>query len=714
MNPQPVVRPRVAALLVLVAAALGLALLRDEPALAFLSGRLITVVAASLVALVVVCACVALGYAVFPLRCWMNLSARETTLFCFGCGAALLSCLTLSLGMLGWLHPLLLWTVLLLCLAIGGIRAASRPSFYDEVRVRLSRGWSVGAAEAFLLIPLALVAALYLTSSLAPPLLYDITEYHLGAYQSYRAEQAFIPMPFNFYARFPFPVESLYYLSLFIDPPRDFAPKLLNLAFLAADALLIWMWIARCGASVRWRMLGVLLFLAHPVSLEVSLDAYIDPAVAFFVGVTVYALLLATGTYAGVGGHLSLLAPAGLLFGCAMVTKYTAAQLYLFPILVFFAAPALLKAFRSRSITAAAAFCILALVPPLFWLGKNVAFSGNPLEPFFQHVFRPGDTAAIAREKFYIESHFPLSPLSGEYWARLATRMGSVGWLLLAPLIGFAAALPEQRRGVWRLLLLVLFAYLSWNLIRESQARFLLPLILVTVVLSCSGLSALPAGPARAFVACALAVLSCSLLVQHAVRLAGGGEFLYLADVRLASPPREAGPKSDPRSAFYHENLGALAEVMDEANYNIRAGAKVLLVYEARPYLFKPDTVYNTVFDESELLRLAKGARSAQEVTEKLRAAGISHVVVNREELRRFIEQYARPAQLKRIGARDANEAMVKYATPEDLYPPFNNSPEWQSMRQPVLDFLNACRRDALLAAGRAPLEIYISPLPRF
>src|SRR5690606_37168125 len=53
--------------------------------------------------------------------------------------------------------------------------------------------------------------------ALTPPLLFDVTEYHLGAWTDYlkKGESArFAAMPYNFYARFPFPIESLYFLGL--------------------------------------------------------------------------------------------------------------------------------------------------------------------------------------------------------------------------------------------------------------------------------------------------------------------------------------------------------------------------------------------------------------------------------------------------------------------------------------------------------------------
>lgn len=565
------------------------------------------------------------------------------------------------------------------------------------------------AAQLGLALLAAFAVSVFAVSAFAPPLLYDVTEYHLGAFRDYASAASprgrFIAMPHNFYARFPFPVEAVYFLGLLLEHPRDFSPKLINLGFLLADAMLIWAWLRRAGAGRTWRMLAVLAFFAHPVALEVSLDAYIDPAALFFVLASVYTMLVCGGALpAHSKAAPELLPVCGLLFGVALSAKYTVAQLYLLPIAAFVAPPAILSSMRSGGWRLLVRAGLLFLLPVSLWLGKNAVLYGNPLEPFFERLFRPSDLTAISLEKFYVESHYPQSLLSLQYWFSLAPRLSSIGWFILAPLAGLCFA--ANRRSWIRVFLLCIVAYLSWNMVRESQARFLLPVIAMSIVMGAWALSSLPSGLARGIVSALVVIWACGGLFSHALRIGSGGEFTYFAQFVLGG-----ASQNELRADFLARNLGALGEVLKTANTRVPAEGRILLVYEARPYLFLRKTVYNTVFDESVLLRQVTGARSASEVREKLRRAGITHVLVNREELRRFIDQYARPSQLARFGVRKPMQEFALIPAPENLYPPFFRSPDWTAMRPPVAEFLTQLRASAIATAGRAPAEVYLSPL---
>jgi hypothetical protein len=696
----------------LLAAVLGLLLVRDEPGIAFLAGRLCELAPVAGPAAAIVVAAVLCGLWFLPADAVGFLTAGEIVLFAGACGASLFSCVFLALGAAGAANMAVLWIVAIAAATAGTVRLWLVPTLRAHLRPRPLRLRldPFGFPEIALFAALAAAGFLVAVASLAPPLLYDVTEYHLGAFRDYARMPGgwrIGPVLHNFYARFPFPVEALYFMGLLMEGSTDFAPKLINAAFVAGCAALLWQWLKRCGVATRWRLLAALMLLAHPVLLEVSLDAYIDAPAAFFTLAAVYAALLAAGAAGGGDENPApaLLPVAGWLAGTALVTKYTVPQLFLLPVLLCILPPVIGAARRGkvwRPLTAAA---LLACVPAAFWLGKNIAFYGNPLEPFFQRVFRPGDALAVSREQYYIESHYPQSPFSAQYWQTLATRLGGIGWLVLAPLAGFPAI--ARRRTTLRLLAFVAVSYLLWNLVRYSQDRFLLAATTLAILLGARVLDALPCGLPRAAVGAVLAIGALANLLPHAVRIAGGGEFSYACEF----DSRAGTSVSGPRAEFYRGNLGALGEIVVAADRELPPSARLLLVYEARPYLFRREAIYNTVFDASELLRLAKGAKNGAEVGEKLRAAGITHVLVNREELRRFIDQYARPEQLQRLGIRSAMGEFDRIAVPEDLYPPFHRSPDWQAMRAPVLEFLSALRSRAVKAAGRAPAEVWLAPL---
>lgn len=712
MNPDNDSRARLPLLLVMLGLALALFFSRTDFSIQFALERTFAVILASLTPLVLAVAMLALGYAVFPQTSWSGLSWLETALFAFVSGAAILSCLAIALGTAGFTSSIVTWTLVAICYGAAILRLARDERFVKPFTAVSFTGRIDGTAEAFLLIPLAVAIALAAVSAITPPILYDVTEYHLGALNDYLHNGGRIaPQPFNFFARFPFPVESLYFFGLLLDTPRDVAPKLLNFVSILSLGALMHCWLCQCKVARKWRMLAILLLLAHPVMLEVSLDAYIDAPTALVVCLGIYGLLICGGVLPGKANVESpgLIFPTALICGLAISAKYTVAQLYLLPVALFALAPAIRRTGELPRQKLIAAFLLFAIAP-LFWFGKNFAFYRNPLEPFFEWLFRPADAMAVAREQFYINAHYPQGFLSASYWHTLPLRLGAFQWVLLAPLAGIGMA--RAKPGLLRIVGICAATYLLWNLVRESQGRFLLPGIFLLIVASAQILDAMPNGMMRACAGCVLALVAAGNLMQQTLRLANGGAFTYLRDFQVANTRREKQMKSEgPREAFYRTSLGAFGDFVVECNKQLPANSKLLLVYEARPYLFNHRTEYNTVFDASLLLELTRGATSVEEMKARLRTAGFTHVLVNRAELRRFIEQYARPGQLLPLGITDAHSQFGEIAAPEDLYPPFYRSPDWQQRRILIIDFLAELEKHAEIKTGAFPIDMIVSPI---
>jgi hypothetical protein len=256
---------RLSRVLVLAALAGAVALLLVEAPLSFLVERAMTLGAGAFEGLAVVAGALLLGVAVLPRSARTGLCLTETALFAYGCGAALLSCVFLALGLAGALGQPGIAAVLLTCAVAGCLRIAwprirrvhSSPSEREHPAEAESTGPlprpdcaktvtdGRDTVAAWFLSPLIACAVLLLVvATYAPPLLYDVTEYHLGALPDYEAAgqggaARFVPMPHSMYARFPFPVESLYFAGALLNPPRDVAPKVINAAFVLANALLM-------------------------------------------------------------------------------------------------------------------------------------------------------------------------------------------------------------------------------------------------------------------------------------------------------------------------------------------------------------------------------------------------------------------------------------------------------------------------------------------
>ena len=725
---------RTYSLLLLLLVAAGLTVSLPGGILEFVFLRVAVMLRASAAGVATLATCCALGIVFLPRTIYMSAGVIERLVLAFGSGVGFLSVITLGLGLVGLTSPAMAWSLAVACWLAGIARLAflhqradadasttqqsltqqsATPQSVSEQDATPPICWTHRGAFVLSCVGFILLAV----TAFAPPLLFDVTEYHLGAWTDYAAHHPprFTANGHNFYARFPFCLESIYYFGLMLDPAMDFAPKLINAAFIAAASVLIFSILRFWNAGISWRWLGVSLWLAHPVLREVSIDAFIDAPVAFFVAGAAFFALRAQGDERAPGSWLML---SALWLGTALSAKYTVAQTFLFPFLLVLGLPAVRSAWGSRSGRVAVAMAALLMaIPSAAWLGKNVLFYGNPLEPFFCSLFRPGDAAAKAREQFYIAGHYPQSPLTAGYWLTLVPRLREFGWVVLAPAVVapwiFSGPL---RREAMRLLGFVFLSYLLWNLVRESQNRFLLPAILLLVCLGIKALSTLSPGLVRNVTVALLFCWASLHLLHQGLKLAASGEFKYFADFVLEEPfraARKAGEPLSPREEFYGTNLGALGELLPKIK-ELPSDAKILLVYEARPYLISRQTVYNTVWDDSDLVRFAANAATAGDVSRELRAAGITHVLVNREELRRYIQQYARPEQLKKLGIdlrEDFARAFYATPTPEDQFPPFYRDALWAARRAAILEFLTLSRSKAVAVVGKAPLEIWLAPV---
>lgn len=666
----------------------------------------------------VAAACLGLGSLV--IRHAPGLLLAERCALAFGAGLGLLS---IPVALLGFTGALTRWSALavvgagLLCglplwkqLAAGAARSGGR--------------FRLCPIQAALWVPLALFALLLLGFALTPPLIFDVAEYHLGPWREYLSNgtATFTVQPHNFYARFPFPIESLYYLGLALAPYTDAAPKVLNALAVLACALLGGCLAWRHSRSAKAATLAALAICTLPVMLDVSLDALIDAPVALLVIGSVYLLLCPADDLPGA----NRLHPSLLLLGCAFASKYTVAQLYLLPWLVL-AAPGLWGAVKAQP-ARLAGWVALGALPMLVWYGKNAALYHNPLEPFFCSVFRPGDAAAIAREKFYIESHFPQSPLTASYWITLFPRLSTLPLIFVVGCFGWAAGDRGTAAGrqAGRAALYMAIAYLLWNTVRESQDRFLLPVMLLLVGFGIAGIWQLPRRWQRGVGGVAIVLLALLNLAGYALKFRASGATSYLLENGTAPEHEEISvyDHPTPREAFLEKNLGDLGRVLTAVNRleTTSTVKTILLVYEARPYLFNQDTLYNTVWDKSLLLDVAQGCTTVEEVWQAIAARGITHVMVNRQELYRYIQQYARPAQLRRLGVspgEDPGRAWFETSHPERLYPPFYLDERWEKVGPLVEAWLADADKHAVIregrpspAAGVQPLDVFVAAVP--
>jgi hypothetical protein len=297
----------------------------------------------------------------------MPLAREERLALPMVVGLAVLGPLALLLGFLGLLSrgPLLL---LLVAVHLAGLGAwkemvgETRAWLGDRRRRRITLGLAVASAPFFVL-------ALY------PPTAFDETLYHLPFAEAFVRTGGVPFLPDLRYPVFPQLQETLGAAVLALTG-QDVTIHLVQLLSAITTAALLVAWGSRVFApSAGW--MAAALFLGYPMVAYLAVTGYVDVGVALFATAGLYALQ--RWREEGSGGWLVL---AGLFAGSAAGVKYLG---------LFFVAALgleiLLHAPPRDRVRALLLFSLVTLAALAPWYGRILFYTGNPLFPFFSHLF---------------------------------------------------------------------------------------------------------------------------------------------------------------------------------------------------------------------------------------------------------------------------------------------------------------------------------------
>jgi hypothetical protein len=435
-------------------------------------------------------------------------------------GLALLGLLTLFLGFLGLLSrgPLLL---LLAAIHLAGLGAWKEA--VGEVRdwlldPRGRQGWWIAVGVAVASAPFFLLA-------LYPPTAFDETLYHLPFAEAFVRTGGVPFLPELRYPVFPQLQETLCAAVLALTG-QDVAIHLVQLLAAGTTAALLVAWGSRLFTrSAGW--MAAALFLGYPMVAYLSVTGYVDVGVALFVTAGLYAVQ--RWREEGRDGWLVL---AGLFAGSAAGVKY----LGLFFIAAF-GLEILLVAPRQDKVRALLRFSLVALAVLAPWYGRILFYTGNPLFPFFSHLF--GDSpwgmempGPGLRERL---SDLPMLP-----WDVLFNRE-KVGWqppFSPAFLLGIPFLLTGAIRDLrLRRMVLLVAVYVLAILVLPPDVRYLtpiLPLLSLVLAVELSVLGRRWAKPAVTTAFCVLCLLPAwgwagyRIALHGAVPVTGAQRDLYL------------------------------------------------------------------------------------------------------------------------------------------------------------------------------------------
>lgn len=581
-----------------------------------------------------------------------RLSVAERWGLALGLGHSLLSLLTLGLGLAGGLSRSLFLGIFA---AIIGTeltltwrrREQANPAnaIRRDFGTRRFSHWCLAACGPFVLC--------MLLGSLLPATDFDVKEYHLQGPKEYFLEGRIHFLRHNVYTSFPFLTEMLSLAGMVLYGDWYWGAlvgQAVLMTFAPVTALAVFS-IARRITDVRAGWLAALAYLSTPWTYRISIIAYTEGALCCYVALTLLSFLILRDELREAGSTpnepgrrhrvpaWSLI--TGFLAGSAVATKYPGLVLVTIPFFIALTV-SLRHAPRQIGIAAVALYSLgvfLAFGP---WMLKNMIETGNPVYPLLYSVFGGIDWTPELNEQWRRAHGRPpgvfasLSSFLRDLGAQIDAVAVKNDWQ--SPLLfgmGPLSLLSVHRKRLAGMGLYAGVILLAWYLLTHRIDRFWVPVIPVLAVFSGIGLAEI-LRPSDELIPWRLRPVVTMLLVGTLVFQFGfivtplAGYNAYLIDYAVA-----------------REQTKTPAVAIIES-LKLDPQAKVLFVGEAQLFDAPFGYAYNTVFDENLLElwtanRRPDGTwelRDDRAIRDTFEAAGITHVLVNWNEILRYRTTY--------------------------------------------------------------------------
>ena len=577
----------------------------------------------------------------------LDITALERRVLTMAIGLAVVSLSMLLAGLAGWIAPSALALPLAISLPLNFLPRKSSAAGESSKQTQIGSGAKLSASIAAgdlrvirwirpLVLLVALPAALYLLwGAMTPQTDFDVREYHLQGPKEWFQQGRISCLKHNVYTSFPF------FSEMFCLAGMTLAGDWRSGALTGQLVLAVFQLLSAASVFAiarRWlgnvpAWLALLIHLTAPWTLRISLIAYAEGALTFYLTVSVMlALLLRShGTAAFRAGPQLL---SGFLAGCAMACKYTGLVLVVLPIAAFWVWQQRQMRredlqLQVRAVLVGAVFFVIGTslsVGP--WLLRNLYDTGNPVYPLATSIFPSNDWNPPLDIRWKAAHSAPEHSvlLIPRHLLDAALRNTWTSSLLFGLAIPAALLLPRRSREFGCILAFTSWGLFTWWAFTHRIDRFWIPVI-----------------PLLSICGAGLWLLSNrSLWRSLLITICAAATLWNLLFWRLPLVGFNAG-LMDLEAAAQLVTRGDIARL----NEQLPEDAKVLMVGEAEVFDAEFSLVYNTVFDDSLFEQLAaipdgqppgsrKPLRPAAEFLRNCRREQITHILVNWSEILRY------------------------------------------------------------------------------
>ena len=422
---------------------------------------------------------------------------REAFLYRISMGLGAISYLCLTLAAISQYRPATLRLLVAVIIA-GGTLWLVYNTFSGQNSPLYKPGVRKSAAGSFwnrIWQTISILATLTaIAGALAPETEFDALRYHLWLPKLWLESGSPVDLVNEYIALYPLTWELLFGTAMVLG--NSGAAKLLHFAAYPLTALLVYQLTRRfVPRASGW--LAVAIFLTIPTVLWEATTAYIDLALAFHVGLVIYALLRYIS-----GRRWQWLALAGLNLGFALATKHLA--LLVFVLASIGLAGILWSDERSwrKSLMPAALFAGISLLIPLPWYIRSWLAASNPVFPDLYPIFgalpaqRWNEITEQGLAAFKNRFGYPRTPLnllllSWNMTLHAARFGGSLGPIFLLLMPGFIWQPFRTAPVSWLLAFVAGYIALWASPVSSFQMRFLVAITPILAVLAALAFEAL-------------------------------------------------------------------------------------------------------------------------------------------------------------------------------------------------------------------------------
>lgn len=639
----------------ILAAAVLVLLTRSQPV-----GAVMTALTEGLMAVAIFVSAGGIGYA--ALRKVMPASASGALRALSGvlAGLWILSTLLLVVGStVGALRWWLWWPILAVGLALAALQSRRAIERWKPAK-RLD-------GRALVWVLAAVVAALWIAGATQPPGHlrladnYDVLEYHLQVPREYYDANRIAPLEHNVYSHYPLGVEMLMLLAMILRMGAYegvYVATLIHGLFGALSAAAVFGELRRDNdAQGRF---SALLLASTPLLVALSWLAMVE--LAQVAAMTLAALWLRHWLAQPSARAAALL---GAMLGLACCAKYLSVGLIAAPVLLVMLALAMRSLRRVGHVLLASGLA-LALFSP--WLVRNTLATGNPVFPLATTLLGRGHWNQMSEQR-WLAGHgpqiLPPVPTPGVYEPRTPPsrllglfdnfvadeQFGQILKLLAGA--GVCVLIASGRsacRWHWALAAVLGLQLGVWAVFtHEMPPRFLAPACVPLAILAglaLATLSAVKTNPLRRQAPPPATPWGRAVAVAVFLAAVGTSVLVSLGQLATVTPSVK---EPDGQTLVQHLN-GLPPDAMAFVNYSQPAPmglgmplddpTRILLVGDAKAFFFPSGSLYATTFDRNILADFAREDLSAEEMFSRLRARGVTHILVNWAEIWRLATTY--------------------------------------------------------------------------